>query len=325
LKTHRRREKVMKKFLAVILAVFAVSLFAATFSISYTGWYEQGFEFLSDGTLTYASYGEISFGGFYPSSTGSATDTMVNFTFAISGINLFTSPTTWDNTGAYVSTAYVAFKPITGFTLSVGKRTYRSVYYDNVWEDNVYSDISSNRLTAQYVMQPVTVTVGAFSQDTFLATDVRVLAQVNYDPIYAAVSYDVKTGTLPIYARLNYDLGSVGLEGFSVAADVRYETKAATVTDGAVSVSGAVASAEFGAGLNYYKFILGSPAEFKVWFNYPIAPVTLKTYFESDTGFSSIYASVAAPYDMKNVVVTPKIEFDEGGFDKASLKFSYSF
>jgi len=319
----------MKKFLAVILAVLAVSLFAATFSISYTGWYEQGFEFLSDGTLTYASYGEISFGGFYPSSTGSATDTMVNFTFAISGINLFNSPTTWDNTGVYVSTAYVAFKPITGFTLSVGKRTYRSVYYDNVWLDDggkEYKDIASNRLTAQYVMKPFTVTVGAFSQDTFLATDVRVLAQVNYAPIYAAVSYDAKTGTLPVYARLNYDLGSLGLKGFEVAADVRYEALVTkNFTDGAVSVSGAAASAEFGAKLNYYKLILGSPAEFGVWFNYPIAPVTLKTYFGSDTDFSSIYASVAAPYDMKNVVVTPKIELSENGFDKASLKFSYSF
>jgi len=315
----------MKKFLAVILAVLAVSLFAATFSISYTGWYEQGFEFLSDGTLTYASYGEISFGGFYPSSTGSATDTMVNFTFAVNGVNLFATPTTWNNTGAYVSTAYVAFKPITGLTLSVGKRTFRSVYYDNVWGDKAHSDISSNRLTAQYVMSPVTVTVGMFSQDTFLATDVRVLAQVNYAPIYAAVSYDAKTGVLPVYARLNYDLGSLGLKGFSVAADVRYETKSATVTDGAVLVSGAAASADFGAKLNYYKLILGSPAEFGVWFNYPIAPVTLKTYFGSDTDFSSIYASVAAPYDMKNVVVTPKIELSENGFDKASLKFSYSF
>ena len=315
----------MKKFLAVILAVFAVSLFAATFSISYSGWYEQGFEFLNDGTLTYASYGEISFGGFYPSSTGSATDTMVNFTFAVSGVNLFNAPTTWDNTGAYVSTAYVAFKPITGLTLSVGKRTFRSVYYDNVWEDVEYKDISSNRLTAQYVMSPVTVTVGMFSQDTFLATDVRVLAQVNYAPIYAAVSYDAKTGVFPVYARLNYDLGSLGLKGFSVAADVRYETKSATVTDGAVKVSGAAASADFGAKFNYYKLLVGSPAVFGVWFNYPISPVTLKTYFESDTDFSYIYASVAAPYDMKNVVVTPKIELSENGFDKASLKFSYSF
>ena len=315
----------MKKFLAVILAVFAVSLFAATFSISYSGWYEQGFEFLNDGTLTYASYGEISFGGFYPSSTGSATDTMVNFTFAVNGVNLFATPTTWDNSSTIVKTAYVAFKPITGLTLSVGKRTFRSVYYDNVWGDKAYSDISSNRLTAQYVMSPVTVTVGMFSQDTFLATDVRVLAQVNYAPIYAAVSYDAKTGVLPVYARLNYDLGSLGLKGFSVAADVRYETKSATVTDGAVKVSGAAASADFGAKFNYYKLLVGSPAVFGVWFNYPISPVTLNTYFESDTDFSYIYASVAAPYDMKNVVVTPKIELSENGFDKASLKLSYSF
>ncbi len=77
---------------------------------------------------------------------------------------------------------------------------------------------------------------------------------------------------------------------------------------------------------NYCNLLVSSPAVFGVWFNYPIFPVTPETYFESDTYFGYIYASVTTPFKVSsNVTATTKLEYSKNGFDNASLKFIYIF